>query len=198
VGLLLYIKQELNSVLKFDIKKDSQFILWFQLSKTFLKLDSDLVFGCVYIPPENSKYSSSDTFDEIENELISIINVDKRYIALTGDFNSKTGTLNDYIEPDDSILDLFDIDIDLYDYMYDLFDIDTDLYDYMYDFQNMLNHEIPLKSVLKCKGRTNNYGHKLLEVCKWNNFYIANSRIGSDVNIGERTCNDATVLIILF
>ena len=198
MGLLLYIKQELNSVLKFDIKKDSQFILWFQLSKTFLKLDSDLVFGCVYIPPENSKYSSSDTFDEIENELISIINVDKRYIALTGDFNSKTGTLNDYIEPDDSILDLFDIDIDLYDYMYDLFDIDTDLYDYMYDFQNMLNHEIPLKSVLKCKGRTNNYGHKLLEVCKWNNFYIANSRIGSDVNIGERTCNDATVLIILF
>jgi hypothetical protein len=104
----------------------------------------------------------------------------------------------DLFDIDIDLYDLFDIDIDLYDYMYDLFDIDTDLYDYMYDFQNMLNHEIPLKSVLKCKGRTNNYGHKLLEVCKWNNFYIANSRIGSDVNIGERTCNDATVLIILF
>jgi hypothetical protein len=37
----------------------------------------------VIILPENSKYSSSDTFDEIENDLISIINVDKRYIALT-------------------------------------------------------------------------------------------------------------------
>jgi hypothetical protein len=48
--------------------------------------------------------------------LISIINVDKRYVALIGDFNSKTGTLIDYIEPDDSILDLFD------------FDSDTDLY----------------------------------------------------------------------
>lgn len=148
--------------------------------KIVLKLDSDLVFGCVYIPPENSKYSSSDAFDETENELISIINVDKRYVALTGDFNSKTGTLNDYIEPDDSILDLFDID--------------TDLYDYMYDFQNLLNHKISLKRVSKCKGRTNNYGHKLLEVCKRNNLYIANSRIGSDANIGERTCNDATVV----
>lgn len=112
--------------------------------------------------------------------MISIINVDKRYVALTGDFNSKTGTLNDYIEPDDSILDLFDFD--------------TDLYDYMYDFQNLLNHEIPLKRVSKCKGRTNNYGHKLLEVCKRNNLYIANSRIGSDANIGERTCKDATVV----
>jgi hypothetical protein len=77
--------------------------------------------------------------------LISIINVDKRYVAITGDFNSNKGTLNDYIEVDDSILDLFDID--------------TDLYDYMYDFQNLLNHEIPLKRVSKCKGRTNNYDH---------------------------------------
>ena len=110
----------------------------------------------------------------------SIINVDKRYVAITGDFNSNTGTLNDYIEIDDPILDLFDID--------------TDLYDYMHDFQNLLNHEIPLKRVSKCKGRTNNYGHKLLEVCKRNTLYIANSRIGSDSNIGERTCKYATVV----
>jgi hypothetical protein len=102
------------------------------------------------------------------------------YVALTGDFNSKTGTLNDYIEPDPSNLDLFDID--------------TNLYDYMYDFQNLLKHEIPLKRVSKCKGRTHDDGHKLLEVCKRNNLYIANSRIGSDANIGEKTCKDATVV----
>ena len=49
-GIAVIYKKELNNVLKFDIKKDSQFVLWFQLSKIVLKLDSDLVFGCVYIP----------------------------------------------------------------------------------------------------------------------------------------------------
>ena len=49
-GIAVIYKKELNNVLKFDIKKDSQFVLWFQLSKLVLKLDSDLVFGCVYIP----------------------------------------------------------------------------------------------------------------------------------------------------
>ena len=128
------------------------------------------------------KYSSSDAFDEIESEMISIVIVDKKYIALIGDFNAKTGTLNDIIQPDDSFLDLFDIDSD------------SDLYAYMYDYEILLNQGIPLKRVSKCKGRTNNYGHKLLEVCKRNNLYIANSRIGSDLNIGERTCKDASVV----
>jgi hypothetical protein len=49
-GIAVIYKKELNNVLKFDIKKDRQFVLWFQLSKIVLKLDSDLVFGCVYIP----------------------------------------------------------------------------------------------------------------------------------------------------
>jgi hypothetical protein len=53
------------------------------------------------------------------NSSISKLVMRLRYVAITGDFNSNTGTLNDYIEPDDSILDLFDIDTDLYDYMYD-------------------------------------------------------------------------------
>ena len=33
-----------------------------------------------------------------------------------------------------------------------------------------------------------------MEVCKRNNIYIANSRIGSDSNIGQRTCKYATVV----
>ena len=126
-GIAVIYKKELHSVLKFDIKKESQFVLWFQLSKTVLKSESDLVFGCVYIPPENSKYSSSDAFDEIESEMISIVSVDKKYIALIGYFNAKTGTLNDIIQPDDSFLDLFDIDSD------------SDLYAYMYDYVILLN-----------------------------------------------------------
>ena len=32
-------------------------------------VDSKIIFGCIYIPPENSKYSSEDAFVEIEDEL---------------------------------------------------------------------------------------------------------------------------------
>ena len=34
-------------------------------------LNSDIVFGVIYIPPENSPYSSIDIFDAIENNLVN-------------------------------------------------------------------------------------------------------------------------------
>jgi hypothetical protein len=45
--------------------------------------------GCVYIPPENSLYSSINAFLDIENELVNIIEKDMK-CALVGDFNPKT------------------------------------------------------------------------------------------------------------
>ena len=47
--------------------------------------------GCVYIPPENSLYSS--------NELVNVIEKDMK-CALVGDFNAKTAVLEDFSEPD--------------------------------------------------------------------------------------------------
>jgi hypothetical protein len=43
-----------------------------------------------YIPPENSKYSSLEAFNEIESELIQL-SFGCDYFSLIGDFNAKTG-----------------------------------------------------------------------------------------------------------
>ena len=50
----------------------------------------------MYIPPKQSTYSSEETFNELED------------IALVGDFNSKTSTLEDFIIPDQDLLQLLD------------------------------------------------------------------------------------------
>jgi hypothetical protein len=41
------------------------------ISNEILEDDKDLLLGCVYIPPENSKYASKEGFSEIEDEILS-------------------------------------------------------------------------------------------------------------------------------
>ncbi|CAC5387097.1 unnamed protein product [Mytilus coruscus] len=68
--------------------------------------------GCSYVPPEGSKYSNLEAFDEIENELMSFKKVSDVHTALIGDFNAKTGILNDFVLADETLLNLFHLDTD--------------------------------------------------------------------------------------
>jgi hypothetical protein len=54
-----------------------------------MKLNSDLLLGIVYIPPEYSRYSSRDAFSQIENEYLEFTEKIKN-ICLIGDFNART------------------------------------------------------------------------------------------------------------
>jgi hypothetical protein len=58
--------------------------------------------GSVYIPPENSVYSSIDSFLDIENELANFIDKDME-CALVGDVNAKTAVLEEFSEPDEGV-----------------------------------------------------------------------------------------------
>jgi hypothetical protein len=55
---------------------------------------ADLLMGCVYIPPENTKYASTDTFSDIENEMFNLVK-NGEHVSLLGDFNAKSGKLSD-------------------------------------------------------------------------------------------------------
>ena len=123
-----------------------------------MSLNSNVLFGAVYIPPENSKYSSIEAFDELENELVTISSSDNSYVALIGDFNSKTGFLNDFIVPDESITSIFYLDCD------------NEILSYLYDFENLTLNNIPLQRISQCTCRPNRYGHNYL-ICVKNIIY---------------------------
>jgi hypothetical protein len=55
------------------------------------RLEEDIVVGVVYIPPENTSYSSPGSFIQIENEYLDISR-NYYYVALLGDFNESTDT----------------------------------------------------------------------------------------------------------
>ena len=103
-------------------------------------------------------------------------------ICLLGDFNAKTGNLPDFVQPDEALLENFD----LYD--------DPDLISYMYDYENLLRANLPLNRKSTCTSRPNSFGHKLLDFCRKNNIYIVNGRAGKDGTVGERTCKDLTTI----
>ncbi|VDI48486.1 Hypothetical predicted protein [Mytilus galloprovincialis] len=139
-------------------------------------------FGAVYIPPENSKYANTDAFEEIEIELLTFADKFDSYVSLIGDFNAKTGTRDDFIVPDESLIGIFELESD------------DEILSYMLDYEQLKLQNIPLSRMSECHCNINNYGHKLLDMCKKLNVYIANSRLGSDIGIGRTTCKDISVI----
>ena len=64
----------------------------------------------------------------------------------------------------------------------------------LYDHDNLVKNNIPLTRFSEDKNRPNRYGHKLIELCQNCSMYIANSRIGSDLGVGKKTCKDSIVV----
>jgi hypothetical protein len=135
----------------------------------------------VYIPPENSKYSTIDAFTEIENEFISLLGNNSRY-ALVGDFNAKTSDLPDFCCPDENFLDIINLRYD------------EEILKYFYDHNNLVENGVSLYRYTQCTCRPNTYGKRLIELCKKNNIYFVNSRVGNDKYIGNVTCNNTSVV----
>ena len=70
-GIDLFVKDFISTHIS-SVESDSDYIMWFRLSKTFLQTDEDLVFGIVYLPPNESKFNNSDELDLFEVEITNI------------------------------------------------------------------------------------------------------------------------------
>ena len=158
------------------IKTDCAYISWFKMSKSLFNIDEDIYFGVVYIPPEGSKYSSPDCYFEIENELIKVSR-ECKYMCLMGDFNSRVGKLNDFIEIDDFLTDVLQCSCVVNNDNLSIFD----------------NSDIPRYRTVQDTS-TNNFGYKLVDFCVSNNLYIVNSRVGNDKGVGAFTCKSKSTV----
>ena len=131
----------------------------------------------MYIPPENSPYSTIDAFTEIEDDLISKFYREES-ILLIGDFNAKTSNKSDLIDHDVHENEV----LDSHDYVGNISDV-------------LYNNNINISRKSDDKNICNNYGYRLLEMCKACNLFILNGRCeGNDKETGAVTCKKSTLV----
>ena len=106
-GTIVYVKESLLQGVK-RISCNLDDVLLLLLDKKFFGLAKDVMFGSVYIPPEDSceyNFRNIDNgIDKLQDELNDIVS---KYegdidVVITGDFNSRTGKNYDFIIDDNS------------------------------------------------------------------------------------------------
>ena len=107
-GISLLVKDHLAASTTILQNTVSENILWSKIDNDSLGIH--IVVGSVYIPHENSLYYHDDIFDNVTEDIININNAVDLPIILIGDFNSRTGIIDDFIEIDDSIAIVAGID----------------------------------------------------------------------------------------
>ena len=166
-GISILYKQSIGHNIEF-IESECEYVQWLK----FKQDKSNILIGCVYVPPEGSRYASKDALEEIEREFLSFIGNNDKY-ALIGDFNARTGNLSDYVELDNDIVEIINNGYD------------EELPEIIFDYKNLISLNIPLKRCSQDKGRPNSFGYKLVDFCTRCNMYIANGRIGQDRDVGK-------------
>ena len=149
-------------------------ILWAKVNNN--AFGEAFLLGSVYIPCEGSIHYDNQWHDDIASDLSSMQVLYDLPFVLIGDFNARTGLLDDFLVIDDLVgnecgpISFEDIPIDTKD-----------------DF---MKKGIPPDRFNKDRN-VNNNGRSLVELCQAFNLKIVNGRIGTDQGIGEFTCETA-------
>jgi len=177
-GIIVLYKEHLQHNIQ-ELKTDSKFVKWFMLNVKCGFSQKKMLFGAVYIPPESSVYANPSSFDEVENELISIAH-ETTCVFLAGDFNAHTATKADYFALNEDMIMEMDMDLD------EASDINIE------DKLNLLG--IPTQRGSSDMHRVDNFGNRLLEMCKSNQLVICNGRLGNDCGTGYHTTTTGSVI----
>lgn len=105
-GGIVIVFKELESLISF-CNTESEFVQWLILSAKIFNLDTGLLPGCIHIPPEGSNYTSTEAINEIEADMFQLSQNNR--VAVVGDFNAKTEKHPDFVEPDNSLINVLNI-----------------------------------------------------------------------------------------
>ena len=164
-GIIVYINKHIlpGCARIFTTFKDSVFI---KLDKTLFSLERDLIVGAIYLSPAGSViYTERESGVQLLVEKIAKI-MDQHHdcdILLAGDFNSRTGHLEDYIFSDNT------------DYIPEIDGNDN------YDTDHF---EVPRNSK---DPEQNSFGRELITFCRSYGIHILNGRKEGDID-GKITC----------
>lgn len=172
-GLCILIKNDKAEFVT-EIDYNTESVLWIKVDKNITGFE--FILGAVYIPHEGSVHYDVDVYDNIANDVINISDKYQLPILLIGDFNSRTGLLDDFVTYDDTVASICGIDTE-----------DAMLHDCK---QQMADMGVAMQRHNE-DAKVNNNGLKLIEFCKSLNFKIVNGRFGTDNGKGKITCQTA-------
>ena len=122
--------------------------------------------------PEKSVYSNISIFTEIEDQLNGLRSDNCNLeFCLLGDLNALTGVISNFLDMTN--------------------DEQENNNGEEYISLDSLNFKNMISSVDKY---VNNYGKRLLDLCKSLDMFIVNGRVGSDAQIGKVTCKNVSVV----
>ncbi len=162
-GIAFLVKKEIKQGVKF-LSSETRDIAWAILSKDFFGIEQDLYIGLVYFSPVNSSYAKKLEYNPFDQLLADIEKYsDSGRVIIMGDFNARTGSLNDQMPTDRC---------DKHIPVMDILDADDNV----------------SRRLSQDKQKVCTYGNRLIELCVASNMRIANGRVLGDT-VGKLTCH---------
>ena len=170
-GCLIFVKENLNPFVTL-LSSNSTDIIWLKLetpNKIPYQKTAIMLLACVYVSPKSSqRVIPLKTFEILREEMLNFENVfPSCTFLLLGDYNARTGLLNDCLSDPHNRNSLPYLN----ETERNLFGIDQ------------LPHHRS-----NCDKQINDYGKYLTEMCIEHGLCICNGRIGCDKDVGHFTC----------
>ena len=155
-----------------ELPGTSKFSFWFLIKEEVF--GRQCVGAAVYLAHETAGYHTVEMFDDISRDIVSLKArfVDVPFL-LFGDFNARTGSLDDYSNGGDAFIE-------------HLFGIDDR--EGRVDVAALEEWNIPVVRSNADSGRPNNNGRRLVELCQEHGLLIVNGRAGAES--GRITCHN--------